>query len=211
LENYRDELNAALARGQTTIPELSPEDNAIVETANHRFMARLLDLFESFVDTFVTSNDVMADWVFWTRFYWLVEETRLFKEQFDAEEAVFNSAGYWELCEGEQQRLLEPVYANWKRDLFTPESFQRYCERHHVFKTTEEVQQLTANRTVEQARQDELDEQQEENEEKAATERNARYLKEKCPRCAEPCDWFKKMSQNVPLTTAENVTENPKI
>jgi transposase len=43
--------------------------------------------------------------------------------------------------------------------------------------------------------QDELEEQQEENEEKAARERNARYLKEKCPTCAEKRDWFKKISQ----------------
>jgi hypothetical protein len=76
------------------------------------------------------------------------------------------------------------------------------------------MQQFIANRTPEQARQDELEEQQEENEEKAAKERNARYLKEKCPTCTEPCDWFKKNAQNVQidqLPTAENVTENPKI
>ena len=94
----------------------------------------------------------MADWVFYTRFYWLIEETRKFKEQYDAEEAVFNTPGYWELCEGEQERRLAPVYADWNHDLFTPESFKRYCERHHVFKTTEDIQQLIANRTPEQAR-----------------------------------------------------------
>ena len=96
----------------------------------------------------------MANWVFYTRFYWLIEETRKFKEQYDAKEAVFNTPGYWELCEGEQQRRLAPVYAAWNHDLFTPESFQRYCERHHVFKTTEEIQQFIANRTPEQARQE---------------------------------------------------------
>ena len=110
----------------------------------------------------------MANWIFYTRFYWLIEETRKFKEQYDAEEEVFNTPGYWELCEGEQERRLAPVYANWNHDLFTPESFKRYCDRHHVFKTTEDIQQLIANRTPEQARQDELEEQQEENEEKAA-------------------------------------------
>jgi hypothetical protein len=109
---------------------------------------------------------------------------------------------------------LEPVYAAWHRDLFTPESFQRYCEEHHVFKTTEDIQQLTANRTPEQAKADELDEQQIEADEKAADERNQRYLKEKCPTCKEPCDWFKKNTKNVQidqLPTPENVTENPKI
>jgi hypothetical protein len=177
-------------------------------------MFRILDIFELFVDTFVTQKDPMANWIFYTRFYWLIEETRKFKEQYDAEEEVFNTRGYWELCEGEQERRLASVYAAWNHDLFTPESFKRYCDRHHVFKTTKDIQQFIANRTPEPARQDELEEQQEENEEKAATERNARYLKGKCPTCAEPCDWFKKNTQNVQinqLPTAESVTENPKI
>jgi hypothetical protein len=69
-------------------------------------------------------------------------------------------------------------------------SFQRYCDRHHVFKTTEEIQQLTANRTAEQARADELEEQQEQAENAEIDARNARYLKEKCPACAEKCKWY---------------------
>jgi hypothetical protein len=214
LEAHAEEMQEALTRGGTDVSPLSPADQTIVDTANRRLMARILDIFELFVDTFVTQKDPMATWIFYTRFYWLIEETGKFKDQFNAEEEVFNTPGYWELCEGEQERRLAPVYAAWNHDLFTPESFQRYCERHHVFKTTEDIQQLTANRTPEQARQDELEEQQEENEEKAATERNARYLKEKCPTCAEPCDWFKKNAQNVQinqLPTSENVTENPKI
>ncbi len=204
LEAHAEELQEAMERGETTCTPLSPSDQAIVDAANRRFMARILEIFQVFTDAFVTLKDPLANWIFYTRFYWLIEETRRFKEQYDAEEEVFNTPGYWELCEGEQERRLASVYAAWNHALFTPESFQRYCERHHVFKTTEEIQQLTANRTVEQARQDELEEQQEEKEEKAAMERNARYLKEKCPTCAEQCGWFKKMSQDVPLTTAEN-------
>ena len=168
LEAHAEEMQQALSRGETDAIPLSSADQAIVDAANHRFMARILEIFQTFTDAFVTYKDPMANWVFYTRFYWLIEETRKFKEQFDAEEAVFNTPGYWELCEGEQERRLAPVYANWNHDLFTPESFQRYCEQHHVFKTTEEIQQLTANRTPEQARQEELQEQQEEKEEKAA-------------------------------------------
>jgi hypothetical protein len=210
LQAHADEMTEALERGETAYTPLSPSDQAIVDAANHRLMARMLDIFQVFTDTFVTLKDPMANWVFYTRFYWLIEETRKFKEQYDAEEAVFNQPGYFELCEGEQERCIAPVYAAWNHDLFTPQSFQRYCEQHHVFKTTEEIQRLTAHRTPEQARQDELEEQQEENEEKAAAERNARYLKEKCPACAEKCDWFKKNDQNVQikqLPAAESVTE----
>ena len=178
LQYHANELQAAKERGDTTYNPLSTDDQALVDAANRRFMARILEIFQVFTDTYVTLKDPMANWVFYTRFYWLIEETRKFKEQYDAEEAVFNTPGYWDLCEGEQERHLAPVYAAWNHDLFTPESFQRYCERHHVFRTTEDIQQLIANLTPEQAKQDELEEQQEENEEKATAEKNARYLKE---------------------------------
>src|SRR4030067_1929643 len=183
LEAHAEEMQEALTRGETAYTPLSPSDQAIVDTANRRFMARILEIFQAFTDTFVTLKDPMANWIFYTRFYWLVEETRKFKEQYDAEEAVFEKPGYWELCEGEQRQLLEPVYEAWHRDLFTPESFQRYCEEHHVFKTTEAIQQLTANRTPEQAKANELDEQQIEADEKADNERNQRYLKKQCAMC----------------------------
>ena len=190
LEAHADEMKEAIERGETAYTPLSPSDQAIVDTANRRLMARILEIFQVFTDTFVTLKDPMADWVFYTRFYWLIEETRKFKEQYDAEEAVFDTPGYWELCEGEQERRLAPVYAAWNHDLFTPESFQRYCERHHVFKTTEDIQQFIANRTPEQAKADELEEQQEQAENAEIDARNARYLKEKCPTCAEKCKWY---------------------
>jgi hypothetical protein len=210
LEAHMGEMQQAKDREETTYTPLSSSDQAIVDASNRRFMARILEIFQVFTDAFVTYKDPMANWVFYTRFYWLIEETRKFKEQFDAEEAVFNVPGYWEFCEGEQERRLAPVYAAWNHDLFTPQSFQRYCEQHHIFKTTDEIQQLTANRTPEQAKQDELEEQQEENEEKAAAERNACYLKEKCPTCAEKCGWFKKISQNDQICQLP-ITESLKI
>ena len=210
LEAHADEMTETLERGETAYTPLSPSDQAIVDTASSRLMARILEIFQVFTDAFVTLKDPMAGWVFYTRFYWLIEETRKFKEQYDAEEAVFNTPGYWALCEGEQERRLAPVYADWNHDLFTPESFQRYCEQHHIFKTTEDIQQLNANRTPEQARQEELDELQEEKEEKATAERNARHLKEKCPTCQEKCGWYKKNTQNR-LNFQLPIMESPKI
>ena len=195
LEAHMQEMQQAIERGETTYTPLLPSEQEIVDAANRRFMDRIFQIFQVFTDAFVTLKDPMANWVFYTRLYWLIEETRKFKEQFDAEEEVLNQPGYWELCEGEQQRRISPVYAAWNHDLFTPQSFQRYCEQRHIFKTTEEIQQLTANRTPEQARQEELEEQQEEKETQAAAERNTRYLKEKCPTCQEKCDWFLKLPQ----------------
>jgi hypothetical protein len=123
LEAHAEEMQQALDRGGNTYAPLSSSDQAIVDAANSRLMARILDVFQVFTDTFVTLKDPMANWVFYTRFYWLIEETRKFKEQSDAEEAVLNLPGYWELCEGEQERRLAPVYAAWNHDLFTPQSF----------------------------------------------------------------------------------------
>jgi hypothetical protein len=210
LEAHAQEMQQAVELGENTYTPLSSSDQAIVDAANRRFMARILEIFQTFTDAFVTYKDPMANWVFYTRFYWLIEETRKFKEQSDAEEEVFNTPGYWELCEGEQERHLAPVYANWNHNLFTPESFERYCERHHVFKTTEDIQQFIANRTSEQARQDELEEQQEQAENAETDARNARYLKEKCPTCPEKCDWFKKISQTDQICQLP-ITESLKI
>jgi hypothetical protein len=190
LEAHAEEMQQVAERGESTFTPLSSSDQAIVDAAHHRFMARILDVFQVFTDAFVTYKDPVANCVFYTRFYWLIEETRKFKEQYDAEEEVFNTPGYFELCEGEQERRLAPVYATWNHDLFTPESFQRYCEQHHIFKTTEEIQQLVANRTPEQVRQDELEEQQEKAENAETDARNARYLKEKCLGCMDKCKWY---------------------
>jgi hypothetical protein len=210
LEAHAEEMQEALLRGETEVIRLSSADQAIVDAANHRFISRIFEIFQVFTDTFVTVKDPMANWVFHTRFYWLIEETRKFKEQFDAEEEAFNTPGYWELCEGEQEKRLASVYANWNHDLFSPESFNRYCDTHHVFKTTQDIQQLTSNRTAEQARQEELEEQQEQAENAETDARNARYLKEKCPTCTERCDWFKKISQNDQICQL-SITERLKI
>ena len=211
LEAHAQELQNALSNGEKpTYTPLSPSDQAIVDAANHRLMARILEIFQVFTDAFVTYKDPMANMVFYTRFYWLIEETRKFKDQYDAEEEVLNMPGYWELCEGELERRLAPVYAKWNHDLFTPESFERYCEQHHIFKTTEDIQQIIANRTPEQVKQDEIEEQQEQAENAETDARNARYLKEKCPICVEKCEWFKKISQNDQIYQLP-ITESLKI
>ena len=94
LQYQCNELQAAEERGDTTCNPLSTDDQALVDAANRRFMARILEIFQVFTDTFVTLKDPMANWVFYTRFYWLIEETRKFKEQCDAEEEVFNTPGF---------------------------------------------------------------------------------------------------------------------
>jgi hypothetical protein len=76
LDAHAQELQNAFERGETTYTPLSPSDQAIVDAANHRLMARILEIFQVFTDAFVTYKDPMANMVFYTRFYWLIEVTR---------------------------------------------------------------------------------------------------------------------------------------
>ena len=69
LEAHKEEMQQAVERGENTYTPLSPSDQAIVDAANRRFMARILEIFKVFTDTFVTLKDPMANWVFYTRFY----------------------------------------------------------------------------------------------------------------------------------------------
>ncbi len=54
LQYYANELQAAKERGDTTYNPLSTNDQALVDAANRRFMARILEIFQVFTDTFVT-------------------------------------------------------------------------------------------------------------------------------------------------------------
>ena len=79
LEAHMKEMQEASSRGETAYTPLSASDQAVVDAANHRFMARIFEIFQTYTDAFVTYKDPMANWVFYTRFYWLIEETRKFK------------------------------------------------------------------------------------------------------------------------------------
>jgi len=72
LEAHAEEMQQAAEQGENTYIPLSPSDQAIVDAANHRFMTRILEIFQVFTDTFVTHKDPRANWVFYTRLYWLI-------------------------------------------------------------------------------------------------------------------------------------------
>jgi hypothetical protein len=125
--------------------------------------------------------------VFWVRFMWLIEESQKYAEQAIAENAVFDAPGFFGLCVGEQDRRLKPVYDKWDKNLFTEKSYNDYVEQH--FKTCKLPPMSKAD--IEEA----------ERQEQADIEFDRQVLKEKCPTCSNPCDWYeeelKKMSQNV--------------
>src|SRR4030066_2217566 len=61
LEAHAEEMQEALTRGETAYTPLSPSDQAIVDTANRRLVARILEIFKAFTDTFVTLKNPWGD------------------------------------------------------------------------------------------------------------------------------------------------------
>jgi hypothetical protein len=57
MQYYANELQAAKERGDTTYSPLSTDDQALVDAASRRFMARILEIFQAFTDAFVTYKD----------------------------------------------------------------------------------------------------------------------------------------------------------
>ena len=193
LEELEYNLKHGIESDPLLTPMLSPQDEAIVNAANTRLMARMFEIIELFANVFVCHGDNMAKYVFFSRFYWIIEELQKWKEQNDAQDAVCESEGFFELCEGDQEQLLKPVYAKWNRDLFTRKSFEQYIDKHRPIRTYEQIieAQLAAGKTMEQIKQEEKAEAELEVKEIAEDEaRNAKYLKEKCPGCKEKCKWY---------------------
>jgi len=181
LENFRNNLDGS------TCPVLTEQEQALVDESSHFMLKRFLLLFQQFAKTFITLGDPTAEHVFWVRFMWLIEESQKFAEQARAENAVLEAPGFFGLCVGEQDRRLKPVYDKWDKNLFTEKSYRDYVEQH--FKTFKLPPMSQAE--IEEA----------ERQEQADIEFDRQVLKEKCPTCSNPCDWYKeelkKMSQNV--------------
>jgi hypothetical protein len=59
----------------------------------------------------------------------LTEVSEQISQQYQ-EQQIWDSPDFTDLCPGEQDKKLKPLYDNWKRDLFTKESFSRFIEQH---------------------------------------------------------------------------------
>jgi hypothetical protein len=181
LEDFRNNLNGS------TCPVLTEQEQALVDESSRFMLKRFLLLFQQFAKTFITLGDPTAEHVFWVRFMWLIEESQKFAIQARAENEVLDSPDFFSLCAGEQDRRLKPVYDKWDKNLFTEKSYHDYVEQY--FKTFNLPPMSQAE--IEEA----------ERQEQADIEFDKQVLKEKCPTCSNPCDWYKeeikKMSQNV--------------
>jgi hypothetical protein len=183
IEDFRNGIDG------TCCPELSDADRAIVEESTRLIFKRFWLLFDMFGKAFIYHDNGIAEMVFWTRFLWLVGDAQKYTEQSDAEQAVFDSPGFFDLCAGEAERQLEPVYDKWDKNLFSEKSF-------HDFVTKRWGTTLVK---LPEPTKEELE--QMEKEDQADREFDERVLKEKCPSCPKPCEWYKeekkKRSQNV--------------
>jgi hypothetical protein len=181
LEDFRNNLDCS------TCPVLTEQEQALVDESSRFMLKRFLLLFQQFAKTFITLGDPTAEHVFWVRFMWLIEESQKFAVQARAENEVLDAPDFFSLCVGEQDRLLKPVYDKWDKNLFTEKSYHDYVEQY--FKTFKLPPMSQAE--IEEA----------ERQEQADIEFDRQVLKEKCPTCSNPCDWYEeeltKMSQNV--------------
>jgi hypothetical protein len=161
-------------------PELSDADRAIVEESTRLMFKRFWLLFDMFGKAFIYHDNPVAQMVFWSRFMWLVEEAQKYTEQSDAENEVMDAPDYFDLCAGEQDRRLKPVYDKWDNNLFSEKSFHDYIEKRWNIDSLSEVKPTPEELA-------EMDK-----EEQADREFDEKVLKEKCPSCPTPCEWYKR-------------------
>jgi hypothetical protein len=140
------------------------------------------------------------------RFFWFINEVSGQIDQQKAESDVYGSPGFFDLCVGEQDRRLAPVYAKWRRDLFTLESFSRFVDAHKR-PISEITAALNAGKSAEQiAKEDAEEEAKEEKQDQEDRDRDAKFLAEKCPTCTQKCDWyFKNRVLTTPLSLEDSL------
>ncbi|MGD0071867.1 MAG: hypothetical protein ABSB71_09950 [Candidatus Bathyarchaeia archaeon] len=187
--NYDAEMKSIL--------ELSDNDKAIVKQADLIYTQRVMHLFDNAVAQHAHLNDPMCKYIFYERFYWFLSEMKDWLYHVWKESEISNEPGFSDLCAGEQEQKLKPIYDTWRKDWLSAESFTRYMEKSHAFKTHEEIEKMVANRTPEQIAQDEIEEKAEEEEEAKWNAQDAKYLKEKCPTCLSKCKWYNEQARKA--------------
>jgi hypothetical protein len=172
IEDFKNNLNGS------TCPVLSDADQTIVDESNRLIMKRFFIAFQNFGKAFVFYGNPTAEWAFWIRLLWLIEETQKYAIQVMAEEDVLNAPDFFNLCAGEQDERLKPVYEKWDKTVFSEESFKHYLD--DALKKAP-IPKLSPEELEEMERQEQAD-----------IEFDDRVLKEKCPTCPKPCEWYKK-------------------
>ncbi|HDQ06573.1 MAG TPA: hypothetical protein ENN36_07625 [Candidatus Bathyarchaeota archaeon] len=159
--------------------QLSPEQQTIVDTSNRLFAERVMELFDNGVAQYIHLNDPINKFIFYSRLNWFLTEMGEWLFLRWQEDQIYADPDFFDICHGEQEKRLQPVYSKWRRWL-TEESWLKYSEENCKMK---ELPELTDEQIEEDAKLVAS--------ENAAEEANeAKFLKEKCPACPEKCKWF---------------------
>jgi hypothetical protein len=162
--------------------DLTADEKAIVDKSNAFYHYRVMELFDSVIAQHVHLNDPINKWIFYSRFNWFLSEMKDWLWLRWQEEQVYDDPEYFNLCAGEQTKLLEPIYSRWRRWL-SEESWNKYYAEHEKQKVADSIREPTPQELKEEQKLIERENAEEE-------AKDAKFLKEKCPGCTEKCKWY---------------------
>jgi hypothetical protein len=162
--------------------DFTPDEKAIVDKSNALYHHRVMELFDVTIAQYCHLNDPINKWIFYSRFNWFLSEMQDWLLLRWQEDQVYDDPEYFNLCAGEQAKLLEPIYSKW-RNWLNEESWKNYYEENERQKVADSIREPTPQELEEDRKQIERDNAEEE-------AKDAKFLKEKCPGCTEKCKWY---------------------
>ena len=177
--DYTAEMKAIL--------ELSEENQTIVDQSNLIYVQRVMHLFDNAIAQHIHLNKPGIKYMFYDRFNWFLSDMTEWLSLLNQEFSTYGEPGFFDLCQGEQDKKLKPIHDSWRKDWFSEESYDRWCKEHPIT--------FKSKFSNEETNEREKDEDIWDTERKADVEREERFLREKCPTCKEQCEWYKKQTQ----------------
>ena len=110
--------------------ELSPHNQQIIDRSDSFVLHRVLEVFDDIIGMPIHQNDLFYKYLFNARLGWFLRDMIEWFSMRRQEDRILSQPGFSDLCWGEQQKQLAPLYANWKRDLLSEESWKRYYNKH---------------------------------------------------------------------------------
>jgi len=178
--DYTAEMKAIL--------ELSEENQTIVDQSNLIYVQRVMHLFDNAIAQHIHLNKPGIKYMFYDRFNWFLSDMTEWLSLLNQEFSTYDEPGFFDLCQGEQDKKLKPVMDSWRGDWFSDESFDRWLNAHPLPSSK-------LKSPKEEVREEEEEAKLTKKELRETEENNTRYLREKCPTCKEQCEWYKKQTQ----------------
>ena len=162
--------------------DFTPDQKVIVDKSNAFYQHRVMELFDNGIAQLIHLNDPASKYIFYSRFNWFLSEMQAWLFLLWQEEQVYADPGFFNLCAGDQAKLLEPIYGKW-RNWLSEESWSKYYEAHERQIVADSIRELSPQELEEEEERTER-----ENDEEEA--KDAKFLKEQCPGCTEKCKWY---------------------